>query len=240
MVNLNDVTKRLTGHFLAAFLFFNALSISWVALYAFIPIPVTKLMLIEGHEQDVRYEWRSLENISDVLELAVMCAEDQQFILHHGFDLTAIERATMSNSSGRKLKGASTLTQQVAKNVFLWPDRTWLRKGLEAYYTLLVEIMWSKERIMEVYLNIAKYGIRVFGAESASQYYFNKSSDQLTMNEAASLAALLPNPKNYSIKKPSRYIEGRIRWIEHQMNNWGTEMTYDKTFAQKMQRPLSK
>ena len=129
-------------------------------------------MVIEGQSKEIKYQWRGLEKISGRLQLAVMCAEDQYFLLHDGLDFRSIKKARESNKTGKKVRGASTITQQVAKNVFLWPNRTWGRKVAELYFSLLIEMVWSKERIMEVYLNVAEFGDGVFGAEAASQFYF--------------------------------------------------------------------
>ncbi len=197
-------------------------------------IPVTKLMVIEGQTKEIRYEWKNLEKISGRLQLAVMCAEDQNFLLHDGLDFRSIKEAELANRKGKKMRGASTITQQVAKNVFLWPDRNWIRKVAELYFSLLIEMLWSKERIMEVYLNIAEFGNGIFGAEAASQIYFKKSADDLTITQAARLAAILPNPKRYSAVRPSPYVQSRVNWIKKQMWYWGYEMTYDEEFVEKM------
>ncbi|MEO9484412.1 MAG: monofunctional biosynthetic peptidoglycan transglycosylase [Ekhidna sp.] len=209
-------------------LVFNVLALLWVVLYSFIPIPLTKLMLIEGQSKEINYQWRSLEKISDQLQLAVMCAEDQNFLVHQGLDFQSISDAEKENKQGGRIRGASTISQQVAKNVFLWPGRTWVRKASELYFTLLIEMIWSKKRIMEVYLNVAEFGNGIFGAEAASQVYFKKSATEINRTQAASLAAVLPNPKKYSAVAPGRYVNRRIVWIKEQMKYWGNEMTYDE------------
>ncbi len=191
-------------------------------------------MVIESANKELKYEWRELEHISGRLQLAVMCAEDQYFLLHEGLDFRSIRKAEEVNRNGGNMKGASTITQQVAKNVFLWPDRTWVRKAAELYFSLLIEIVWSKQRIMEVYLNVAEFGDGVFGAEAASKSYFNRSADQLSVTQAARLAAVLPSPKRYSATAPSPYVQSRIDWIKKQMWYWGYEMTYDKDFVKQM------
>lgn len=191
-------------------------------------------MLIEGRDKEIQYEWKNLENISGRLQLAVMCAEDQNFLLHEGLDFRSIKKAEEINKRGGNMRGASTITQQVAKNVFLWPDRTWVRKVAELYFSLLIEMIWSKERIMEVYLNVAEFGDGIFGAEAASQAYFKRSADGISITQAARLAAVLPSPKRYSAVSPSPYVQQRIDWIKQQMWYWGYEMTYDKSFVQKM------
>ena len=225
-----QIIKSIAGLILA----FNVLSFLWVLLYGYIPIPVTKLMVIEGETKEVDYQWVDLENISGKVQLAVMCAEDQYFILHDGLDFKSIEEAIESNKRGGRVKGASTITQQVAKNVFLWPDRDWARKGAELYYALLIDAVWSKERIMEVYLNIAEMGDGVFGVEAASKKYFKKSASDLTTQQAALIAAILPSPKRYSATNPGPYVQGRVSWITRQMGYWGNKMTYEKAFVEEM------
>ncbi|MBV6648079.1 MAG: monofunctional biosynthetic peptidoglycan transglycosylase [Cyclobacteriaceae bacterium] len=215
-------------------LLFNIISLIWVIIYAFIPIPITKLMVIEGQEKDIKYEWRNLDQISGRLQLAVMCAEDQYFLLHNGLDFRSIKQAEEVNKRGGNMRGASTISQQVAKNVFLWPDRTYLRKAAELYFALLIEMVWSKERIMEVYLNIAEFGDGIFGAEAASQAYFKRSADGISITQAARLAAILPSPKRYSAVAPSPYVQKRVEWIKKQMWYWGYKMTYEEEFVKKM------
>ncbi|WP_421762717.1 monofunctional biosynthetic peptidoglycan transglycosylase [Ekhidna sp.] len=230
--------KKIINHIIKSFaafiLLFNILTLVWVITYSFLPIPITKLMVIESANKELKYEWRELEHISGRLQLAVMCAEDQYFLLHEGLDFRSIRKAEEVNRNGGNMKGASTITQQVAKNVFLWPDRTWVRKAAELYFSLLIEIVWSKQRIMEVYLNVAEFGDGVFGAEAASKSYFNRSADQLSVTQAARLAAVLPSPKRYSATAPSPYVQSRIDWIKKQMWYWGYEMTYDKDFVKQM------
>ena len=153
------------------------------------------------------------------MPLAVVTAEDQKFAEHFGFDLEAIEKAVKYNEKhkGKKVKGASTISQQTAKNVFLWPGRSWIRKGLEVYFTFVIEICWSKERIIEVYLNVIEMGPGVYGAEAAAQYYFNKSASDLTKKEAATIAAILPNPIRWSASHPTPYIIKKRNWIVRHM-----------------------
>lgn len=191
-------------------------------------------MVQEGQSKEIHYEWKDLEEISGSLQLAVMCAEDQFFLLHYGLDFESISMAEEVNQKGGSRRGASTITQQVAKNVFLWPDRTWFRKACELYFALLIEMVWSKERIMEVYLNVAEFGDGLFGAEAASQSYFKKPAIDLTSSQAAKLAAILPSPKKYSVTKPSAYVQKRVKWIKQQMKYWGYKMTYDKEFVKEM------
>ncbi len=168
-----------------------------------------------------KHDWVSIEEISVNLQLAVICSEDQLFLTHHGFDIKAIEKAYESNKKGKSLKGASTISQQTAKNVFLWPKRSWLRKGLETYFTFMIELIWSKERIMEVYLNSIEMGPGIYGVEAGSQYWFKKSASNLTKPEAAAIAAILPNPLRYKANPATPYIEGRKSWIIAQMRYFG-------------------
>ena len=208
-------------------LWFFILSIGFTILYRFVPVPLTPLMVIRLFEQakDEKKElrlykdWVSIENISKHAPQAVVAAEDQKFLDHNGFDFEAMQKAWENNKKGRRIKGASTISQQTAKNVFLWPGRTMVRKGLEAYFTLLIETLWSKERIMEVYLNVIEMGEGVYGIEAASQTYFRKSAIKLNRGEAAAIAAVLPNPRRWSPARPTPYIQGRQAWIMRQMNN---------------------
>ena len=157
------------------------------------------------------------------MPLAVLCSEDQLFMEHNGFDMKAIEKALEYNDKkkGKKLRGGSTISQQTAKNVFLWQGRSWLRKGLEAYFTLLIEVMWSKERIMEVYLNVIEMGDGIYGTEAAAQEYFQKSAAKLTASQAALIAAVLPNPRKWSPANPTGYIKKKQQWILRQMGYHG-------------------
>ena len=169
----------------------------------------------------VGYEWFSYNNISKEMALAVVAAEDQNFPNHFGFDFKQIEKALEQYDRGRRLRGASTITQQVAKNLFLWEGRSFIRKGLEAYFTFLIELLWSKERILEVYLNIVELGDMIFGVGAASQIYFKKLPSNLNRNQAALLTATIPNPVRFSVKKPSAYIVRRQNWILGQMSLLG-------------------
>jgi len=169
-----------------------------------------------------RHQWVPLKDISKNLQLAVICSEDQRFIEHSGFDKKAIEKAIQEHKSGKPLRGASTISQQTAKNVFLWPQRSWIRKGLETYFTFLIETFWSKERILEIYLNSIEMGDGIYGAEAASAFWFNTAAKNLSTIEAAAIAAILPNPRKYLADPPSAYIQQRKIWILMQMNNYGT------------------
>lgn len=223
-VNLNMI-KKLVKFLLKFILWFFIMTIAWVFLYKFIPVPYTPLMAIRTIESDqdfeIKHQWKSIDNIAPSLQLAVICAEDQNFMSHKGFDYEAIKKAREINKTGKKLRGASTISQQTAKNVFLWPARSWFRKAMEAYFTFLIETLWSKERILEVYLNSIEMGNGIFGAQAASEYWFSKSADSLTSQNAAAIAAILPNPRNYRAEPPTPYISGRIKWILRQMQNYG-------------------
>ena len=218
--------RRIFRFFFKTLLWFFVISMLWVLLYKWVPVAYTPLMAIRYFESDktitTKHDWVPLSEISKELQLAVICAEDQNFINHHGFDYKAIQKAYESNQKGKKLKGGSTLSQQTAKNVFLWPERSWFRKGLETYFTFLIELFWSKERIMEVYLNSIEMGNGVYGAEAASEYWFHKKAKHLHRTEAAALAVILPNPRKYSASKRTPYLEKRSQWVIQQMRNYGT------------------
>lgn len=214
-------------------LWFFAISIGLVILYKWVPIPVTPLMVIRTVQQTVngdavvwKHDWEPIENISKNLQLAVICSEDQNFLNHHGFDMKAIEKAIEYNKKGKRTRGASTISQQTAKNVFLWPHRSWLRKGLETYFTFLIELIWSKERIMEVYLNSIEMGNGIYGAEAAAQHWFKRPAANLRLQEAAAIAAILPNPLRYRANPATNYIQKRKNWITRQINFFGP-LNYD-------------
>ena len=203
--------------------FFGSTILAVVAL-RFIPVYFTPLMFIrcaqqitKGEEIKLKHHWVPLSDISRHLPVAVMASEDQRFLLHHGFDYNAIEQAAMSNLKGGKKRGGSTISQQTAKNVFLWPGRSWVRKGLEAYFTMLIEMTWSKQRIMEVYLNSIEMGPGIYGADAVAQQHFDKTASELFRSECALIAATLPNPIKFSSKSPSPYMQKRKRQIEQQM-----------------------
>jgi monofunctional glycosyltransferase len=175
-----------------------------------------------------RNSWVDLDRISPNLPLAVVASEDQKFPEHWGFDVAAIEKAYALNQHSHKVRGASTISQQVAKNLFLWSGRSYFRKGLEAYFTLLIESLWPKRRILEVYLNIAEFGYGTYGAEAAAQRFFHKPAARLTRGDCAVLAAVLPNPERLFAAAPSRYVQQRREWILGQMQALGgTEMLGD-------------
>jgi monofunctional glycosyltransferase len=178
-----------------------------------------------------RHTWVDLDRISPNLPLAVVASEDQKFPEHWGFDVEAIEKAYALNLHSHKVRGASTISQQVAKNLFLWSGRSYLRKALEAYFTLLIESLWPKRRILEIYLNIAEFGSGTYGAEAAAQRFFHKSASRLTRGDAAVLAAVLPNPERYSASAPSRYVQQRREWILGQMQALGGPEMLDEIDA---------
>lgn len=217
--------KKLFKFLLKLFLWFIGLTVFWVLLYKFVPVPYTPLMAIRAIEGDenykTRHDWVPIEEISPYLQLAVICAEDQTFLSHSGFDRKAIEKAIENNEKGKRLRGGSTISQQTAKNVFLWPHRNWIRKGLEAYFTLLIETLWSKERILEVYLNSVEMGNGVFGAEAAAQYWFRTSAKKLRAENAAAIASILPNPRRYKANPPGPYVARRTQWVMRQMRYHG-------------------
>jgi monofunctional biosynthetic peptidoglycan transglycosylase len=193
-----------------------------------IPPPATAVMMERrvdawwnGRPYHVDYQWVRWDRISPQAALAVIAAEDQNFATHHGFDFESIQKALDAHERGRRLRGASTISQQVAKNVFLWSGRSLVRKGLEAYFTVLIELTWSKRRILEVYLNIIELGDGVFGVEAAGRRYFRKPAAQLGAEETALLAAVLPNPVLLKANQPSAYVEERRAWILQQMELLG-------------------
>lgn len=181
-----------------------------VAVYRFVPPPVTYLMVQRAFEgRGFERQWVPIEKISPNLVRAVIAAEDARFCEHHGFDLQAIEKAMAANAAGKKLRGGSTISQQTAKNVFLWPGRDWVRKGLEAWFTVLIELGWGKERIMEVYLNSIEWGPGVYGAEAAAQRNFRIPASKLNATQAARLAAIVPKPLSWKAAKPGPYMKRR-------------------------------
>jgi monofunctional biosynthetic peptidoglycan transglycosylase len=211
---------------------FLILSLAGVVLLRFVPPPFTWLMLSRAAEQKWEgrnlvweKEWVSLDKLPNSLPLAAVCSEDQNFLSHHGFDFKAIEAALAYNRTHEDKRGASTISQQTAKNAFLWEGRSWLRKGLEVWFTALIELFWSKQRIMEVYLNIIEFGDGIYGAEAAAQHYFHKHASTLSRVEAARLMSVVPSPRNWSIEgKISRL---RTRAILRQMNNWGGVLKFE-------------
>lgn len=209
-------------------LWFFGLSILFVLIFKFVPVPITPLMVIrvleqkmEGKEAILSHTWVPIEDISMNLQKAVIASEDQKFLTHYGFDVEAIQKARKSNAKGKKIRGGSTISQQTAKNVFLWPGRSYIRKGFEAYFTLLIEFIWGKERIMEVYLNSIEMGNGVYGAQEASRVWYRKEAQNLSKYEAAGIAAILPNPRVFKASNSSNYIERRKNRILRQMRYLG-------------------
>lgn len=205
------------------------LSIGSVALMRWVH-PVTSMFMLrdravalfDGNEKyRFAHQWVDWASISPHVKVAVMASEDQKFPEHSGFDFKSMEKAWSSNQRGRKFRGGSTISQQVAKNLYLWPGRSYVRKGIEAYFTVLIEAMWSKQRILEVYLNSAEFGTGVFGVEAASRRYFRKPAAKLTPQEGALLAAVLPAPKRLLVNKPSGFVRARQGWIGRQMARMG-------------------
>ena len=216
-----SVKKRTLGQkilrfFLLAFMWFNIISFSLVLLFKFVPVPFTPLMAVralehkkEGKDMKCSHDWIPIEEISLNLQKAVIASEDGHFFEHSGFDFEALQKAYKNNQKGKRLKGGSTISQQTAKNVFLWQGRSYLRKGLEAYYTVLIELIWGKKRIMEVYLNSIEMGDGVYGAKAASKHWFRKEAKNLTRYEAAGIAAILPSPRKFKASNSSTYINQR-------------------------------
>ena len=208
--------KKVVRLLLKAILYFFAISIVWVFLYKFINPPITYLMVERGFERKfagkdwkIDKKWKDFDELSLNLKKAAIAGEDARFMSHHGFDFEAIEKAYEKNKQGKKVRGGSTISQQTAKNVFLWSGRSYIRKGFEAYFTFLIELFWSKKRILEVYLNMIEMGDGIYGAEQACQSYYGKSAETLSKGQAALLIAVLPNPLKWSPAKPTAYIYHR-------------------------------
>ena len=214
------------------FIFF-LISILWVLIYRWFSPPSTLVMLQrraapaetqKAKDQKIRYDFVQLEDVAYHVPLAMVAAEDQLFTKHNGFDYKALNQAFQKNQKGRRVIGGSTISQQVAKNVFLWHGRSYIRKAVEAYFTVLIELLWSKHRIMEVYLNIAEMGDKVFGIEAAAQKYFKKPAKDLNAYEAAAIAAVLPNPIKFSVTNPSGYIVRKRASIRRNMKRLGGKL----------------
>jgi monofunctional glycosyltransferase len=225
--NGNGSFKSKIKHILIRLMiWFFGLSIGSVIIFKFVPVPFTPLMLIRvvenkiaGKEIYFSHDWEPIEHISNNLQKAVIASEDGTFLSHHGFDFTAMQKAFKNNERGRRIKGGSSISQQTAKNVFLWQGRSYLRKGLEAYFTVLIELVWGKERIMEVYLNSIEMGDGVYGAQAATEHWYRKDASSLTKTQAAGIAAILPNPRKYKATSSSSYINNRkakiVRVMQH-------------------------
>ena len=213
--------------------FFGSTILAVVTL-RFIPVYFTPLMFIRvgqqitsGESIKLKHHWVSIDEMAKDMPLAVMSSEDQRFLMHHGFDFDAIQQAAKENREGKRKRGASTISQQTAKNVFLWPGRTWLRKGLETYFTFLIEALWSKQRIMEVYLNSIEMGNGIYGTEAVAQEHFGCKASQLTRKQCALIAATLPNPRKFNSAAPSPYMKKRQRRIVKEMNYMEKNMDAD-------------
>ncbi|MCX7863058.1 MAG: monofunctional biosynthetic peptidoglycan transglycosylase [Bacteroidales bacterium] len=217
--------KKIFKWLIRLILLFFATSIFSVIVYSFAPVFITPLMIIRSTEQvfDGKFpvmhkRWVPIEEISPYMIQAVVAGEDQNFLNHWGFDFKAMKKAYEYNKKGKKIRGGSTISQQTAKNVFLWPSRSYVRKVFEAYFTMLIEIFWSKERIMEVYLNVIETGDGYYGVEMAARKYFKKPAKKLTRSEAAAIAACLPNPRKYNPLKNSKFVTNRKNFILRYMN----------------------
>lgn len=206
-----------------------AFSILQVVVLRFIDPPFSSVMALRQMEAwgqgdwgfRIHYQWRDLDAMARSVPISLVAAEDQQFPQHNGFDLKAIEKALDHNARGKRLRGGSTISQQVAKNVFLWQGRSWLRKGLEAWYTVLIEALWPKQRILEMYANVAEFGDGVYGVQAAAQRYWHKDAARLSAGESARLAAVLPSPRRYSVTKPGPFVQRRAVWIQRQARQLG-------------------
>ena len=220
------ILKKLQCWLQRIVIFFFASTILAVVAYRWIPVYFTPLMFIRcyqqasrGEEVRMRHHWVPLSEISKYMPVAVMASEDQRFMEHHGFDFDAIDKAIKEHQDGKRQRGGSTISQQTAKNVFLWPEASWVRKGLETYFTVLIELCWSKQRIMEVYLNSIEMGDGIYGAEAVAQWHFATTAAGLTRQQCALIAATLPNPLRFSSKNPSKYMLRRQTWIMRQMKH---------------------
>ena len=204
---------------------FFIISVVSVIFFRFFPVPITPYMIFnlptqmleENRKFRIKKDWVSIDEMSSYLPKAVMATEDQKFYDHWGCDVEAIQKAIQNNEKGKRIKGGSTISQQTAKNVFLLHHRSYIRKGLEAYFTILIELFWSKERILEVYLNVIEFGDGIYGVQAASKHFFNKNAKDITRNEAALLAVVLPNPLKYKVDRPSGYVLKRKKWCVRQI-----------------------
>ena len=210
-----------------------AFSVLLTLAYRWVNPPITPLMVIRSLEGEPRVkEWKDLSEISPKLVQAAVASEDNRFCGHHGFDFSAIQRAIDHNKKYNRKQGTSTISQQTAKNVFLWPGRSWIRKGFEVYYTFLIEHLWGKERIMEVYLNVIEMGHGIYGAEAAAQHYFHCSAKRLNARQAALITACYPNPRRWSPAKPTSYIQGKAATIQRLMPKMG-RISFEKENLEK-------
>ncbi|RFZ90423.1 monofunctional biosynthetic peptidoglycan transglycosylase [Mucilaginibacter conchicola] len=227
-IHRNGIVKLVLRVLKLAIIIFVGASLFGVLLYRFVNPPVTWLMIQRGFERKGRgldwkidKQWADFDEIADPMKRAAVAAEDQTFLENHGFDFHAIEKAIEKNSKSKKLIGGSTITQQTAKNVFLWPGRSFVRKGLEAWFTVLIEAFWSKKRIMEVYLNVIEMGDGIYGIEAASQAYFHIPASKLTKRQSAAIAVIFPSPLRWSATNPTRYLKHRQYLILKNMRRLG-------------------
>lgn len=220
--------RTLFRRLLRVALWFIALSAAVVLVLRWVPPPGSMLMVerkieswLDGKPIDLQRDWRPWQALPDDLKMAVIAGEDQHFAEHWGFDFSAIRQAFDHNEAGGSLRGASTISQQTAKNLFLWSSRSWVRKGFETWFTVLLEALWPKQRILEVYLNSVEWGDGIFGAEAAARHYFGVDADALSERQASLLAAVLPNPREWSPSRPSAYVAERAAWIRQQERQLG-------------------
>lgn len=226
---MSGILGKITGAIISKIvgtivLLFLVSSIGAVLIYKVVPVYITPLMVIrcfqqigKGEHMKLKHHWVPLENMSVYMPVAVMASEDQRFLTHHGFDLDAIQNAAIERIKGVRKRGGSTISQQTAKNVFLWPTSSWVRKGFEAYFTVLIEFIWGKKRIMEVYLNSIEMGNGIYGAEAVAEEHFNETAGELKRPQCALIAATLPNPLRFNSASPSSYVWQRQRAIMQQM-----------------------
>ena len=225
----NGILQRIWRISKRVFIFLLIAQFVYIFLLKWVNPPITLTQLgswVSGH--GLKRDYVSAGKMAENAKLAIIASEDQLFADHNGFDFKSIEKAMKHNSKSRSLRGASTISQQTAKNVFLWQGRSYLRKGLEIYFTFMIELVWGKKRILEVYMNVAEMGDGVFGIEAAAQNNFKKSAAKLSQQEAAMIAACLPNPKKYTVKPVSRPVAIRYPWVMHQMNNLSGDEDLEK------------
>jgi monofunctional biosynthetic peptidoglycan transglycosylase len=226
-MSATTLTRRLLRFFVTLLVLGLICSAGTVLLLRWVDPPTSAFMLLErfwpadARTPAPRQQWVDWQYISPHAKVAVIAAEDQTFPDHRGFDFKSINDAIEERERGRRVRGASTITQQVAKNLFLWPGQSWIRKGFEAWFTVLIETLWPKQRILEVYLNVAEFGRGVYGVSAAAKVYFHKPAARLNASEAALLAAVLPNPKRMRVNAPSNYVRARQQWIMGQMRGLG-------------------
>lgn len=223
---MKNILRKISFFILKVLFLILIATTAWVVIYKYVNPPITPLMLIrffddESGQRSIKKDWKNYDEISDYMKMAVIAAEDQKFPFHGGFDLQSIEDAIDEKLDGGGLRGASTISQQTAKNVFLWPSRSWIRKGLEAYFTVLIEKIWGKKRILEVYLNVVETGNGMYGVDEAGEVYFGRSAKNLDIVDSSLIAAILPSPRGRSPKNPSEYVLQQEEWIVEQIGNLG-------------------